>query len=320
MFGRARRLRHLPLVASLLAVPVLLPASASAADATMGQDEVTLKDGGTIRGTVVSSRPGVSVKIIELGQTETRTIPWAQVGDVERGKYAPAKASKNGKSDKAGATKPGSAGTGYAEAVPATEVTVPAETPSNAVRLHVESPQPALVYSHQTAYGAVNGYGFVVDAATPVCSSPCDKVLDSMNGQTYTAGGDFVPSSPFSLAGTRGDMELSVKPGSKRLRTAGFWLTYSGLILTVVGGSLALTGALISSDTTTNADGTTSGSSMGWLTPTGAAVGIGGVAMLVGGIVAIVSSKTKIDLHPMGATVGGTVGAATAPRYWMGEF
>jgi hypothetical protein len=311
MFGR---FSHLPLVASLALVPLALPASAAAADAAMGQDEVTLKDGGTVRGTVVSSRPGVGVKIIELGQTETRMIPWAQVGDVERGKYAASK-------DKKGA-KPGSAGAGYAQPVPAAAVPAPAEAPpASAVRLHVESPKPALVYSHQTAYGAVGGYGFVVDAATPVCSSPCDKVLDPMNGQTYTTGGDFTPSGPFSLAGSHGDMELKVEPGSKGLRTAGYWLTYSGAILAVVGGSLALTGALISGDTTTNADGTTSGSGAGWLTPTGAAVGIGGVAMLVGGIVAIVASKTKIDLHPMGATVGGTVGkAAPPPRYWAGEF
>ena len=299
------RLARFSLVASLAVVPLALPTAAAAADATTGQDEVTLKDGGTIRGTIVSSRPGVGVKMIELGQTEARMIPWAQVGDVERGKFA----------SKGPAAKPGSAGPGYAQPVP-----VP-EAPRNAVRLHVDSPKQTFVYSHQTAYGAVGGYGFVVDAATPVCSSPCDKVLDSNSGQTYTAGGEFTPSAPFTLAGKQGDMELSVEPGSHGLRVAGYWLTYSGAILAVVGASLALTGALISSDNTTiNADGTTSstGSSMGWLTPTGLAIGGGGVAMIIGGIVAIVESKTKIDLHPIGGVVGGTT--ATAPRYWMGEF
>jgi hypothetical protein len=310
---KSSHLRHvasLVSLASLVLLPLAFPASAAAADATTGQDEITLKDGGTVRGTIVSSRPGVGVKIIELGTTEAKMIPWAQVGDVEKGKFAASKKA---------AAKAGSAGPGYAAAVP---VQVPAEAPQTSVRLHVESPLPALVYSHQTAYGAVGGYGFVVDAASPVCSSPCDKVFDSMSGQTYTAGGDFTPSAPFSLSGTRGDMELSVQPGSRTLRVAGYWLTYSGIILTVIGGSLALTGALVSSDNTTvNADGTTSstGSSMGWLTPTGLAVGGGGIAMLIGGIVAIVESKTKIDLHPMGGgVVGGTVGAA--PRYWMGEF
>lgn len=272
----------------------------------MGQDEVTLKDGGTVRGTVVSSEPGVGVKIIELGQSQTRTIPWAQVGDVERGKFAP----------KGAAVQPGAAGPGYAAPPPPP----PPGPPRSAVRLHVDSPKPTMIYAHETAYGAVNGYGFVVDAATPVCSSPCDRVFDAGLGQMFTAGGDGItPSREFTLAGRQPNMELSVEPGSHKLRVAGAWLTYGGVILTVVGGSLALAGALLpSTNTQYNADGTTTqtDAGFGWVLPTGLAIAGGGVAMIIGGIVAIVESKTKIDLHPMGST-GGT---AVAPRYWLGEF
>src|SRR3984957_14133999 len=176
-----RPLSSIVVIVSLL-LPILSPVAAFA-DGAMGQDEVTLKDGGTVRGTVVSSRPGVGVKIIELGSTEARMIPWAEVGDVERGKFA---------SKKKAAVQPGNAGPGYGEPVPPPPP--PGPPPGTQVRLHIDSPVPAMIYSHQTAYGAVNGYGFVVDAATPVCSSPCDKSFDSQSGQTFTAGGEFNPS------------------------------------------------------------------------------------------------------------------------------
>lgn len=307
----ARRLAHLPLTASLLffSLASLTPLTAAAADPTMGQDEVTLKDGGTLRGTIVSSQPGVGVKIIELGQSNTRMIPWAQVGDVERGKFA---------GGKVGGVQPGSAGPGYGRAVPVPSAAPPA---GHEVRLHIDSPKQTFVYSHQTAYGAVNGYGFVIDAATPVCSSPCDKVLDAASGQTYTAGGDFNPSPAFTLAGKEGDMELTVEPGSHGVRALGYALIIVGGVGVITGASLALLGALLPSTTTNyNDDGTTSvsDSGTGWMAPTGLAITGGGVAMIVGGIVAIIESKTKIDLHSMGAPSGHT--AAAAPRYWMGEF
>jgi hypothetical protein len=307
-----RRLAHLPLAATLLFVS-LTPLTAAAADPTMGQDEVTLKDGGTLRGTVVSSRPGVGVKIIELGQTSARMIPWAEVGDVERGKYAPAKAKA------VHAVQPGSAGPGYGGSV---ATPVPAPTPpAHEVRLHVESPMPTLLYSHSTAFGAVNGYGFVIDSATPVCSSPCDKVLDPGSGQTYTAGGDFNSSPPFTLAGREGDVELKVAPGSHGVRVLGYALIITGGVAVIAGASIALLGAALpSTNTNYNDDGTTTTTDAGngWMAPTGLAITGGGVAAIVGGIVAIVESKTKIDLHPMGAASGQAT--ATAPRYWMGEF
>jgi hypothetical protein len=182
----ARRRTRLSIVVPLLASLLLLPYSAAAADSTMGQDEVTLKNGGTIRGTVVSSEPGVSVRIIELGSTEARTVPWAQVGDIERGKFAP----------KGPSVQPGSAGPGYGPAAPAyvppIPVPVPAQgAPQNQVRLHVNSPQPATAVSHRVAYGRIGWGGFAIDTATPVCMSPCDQVFDSGTGQMYSVERDF---------------------------------------------------------------------------------------------------------------------------------
>ena len=90
---------------SILVALSLLASSALAQDP--GVDEVTLKNGGSIRGTVISSEPGTSVKILEMGSKEPRVIPWAQVGDVEKGKYAPKSA-----------VQPGPAGPGYGAAIP----------------------------------------------------------------------------------------------------------------------------------------------------------------------------------------------------------
>lgn len=283
------------------------PHSAAAADAATGQDEIMLKDGGTIRGTVVSSQPGVGVKIIELGETQARMIPWAQVSQVERGKFATE-----------GGTVGGVIGT-VVPPEPPPPPPGPPIAPRNQVRLHVDSPVPASVFSHQIAYGAVNGYGFVIDAATPVCTGACDRVFDAGSGQLYTVGGDFNSSAPFSLGGRRGDVELSVKPGSRGVRALGASLVVVGGLFTILGASFAIAGAIIpSTNTTDNLDGSTSqtDSGTGWFLPTGLALAGGGVAMLVGGVVALVASKTKTDLHPLGQ--GGAT--AVAPRYWMGEF
>ena len=100
MYPRSSPARVKNLVAALLACGLSLSATARADEP--GPDEVTLKNGGTIRGTIVSSEPGTSVKIIEMGQTQTRILPWSQVSDVEKGKYAPRTAAQ-----------PGPAGPGY---------------------------------------------------------------------------------------------------------------------------------------------------------------------------------------------------------------
>lgn len=104
--------------AALAAVSLLFATSARAQD--VGQDEVTLNNGGSIRGTLISSEPGTSVKILEAGQKEPRVIPWSQVSDVERGKYAPK-----------GAVQPGPAGPGYGAPVTPPRPLPPPRTPAS---------------------------------------------------------------------------------------------------------------------------------------------------------------------------------------------
>lgn len=302
------------LAVSLMA-SLFLASSTSWADGA-GDDEVTLKNGGTIRGTVVSSEPGVRVKILESGAKDARVIPWAQVADVERGKFA-----ASSKAD----VQPGSAGKGYSSPPPSTKAQAQAEdqAPSTddagVVRLHVDTPNPVRVYERASATGTVNGYAVTATVDAPVCVSPCDKVLDGSDGSTFYVRGDGVPTSrEFSFAGMNGDADLHVKPGSPALRTGGWVLTGLGIAATVVGATGMLIGYVGAPySTTLNTDGsvsTTKTFSGDVRTPSIIIAAAGGVA-IVGGIVMIVNGRTNIQLDAQPDKTG-----AIKPRYWLGEF
>ncbi|MDC0676111.1 hypothetical protein [Sorangium atrum] len=297
-------MRHrFPILATLTAVSLLLGGSARADD---GEDEVTLKNGGTIRGTVVSSEPGESVKIIELGAKEVRVVPWAQVSDVERGKFAPKSAPQ-----------PGPAGPGYGAAPP--PKAIPAPEPAlgapGVVRLHVESPQPVRVVTEgATTYGAVRGYGFAIQEIRHVCASPCDKVIDGSDGRRFSLSPEDVPPpDPFTFAQMTGDVTLRVEPGSYGRRTAGAWLNVLGATAVVTGGTLMLLSGLSS-----GADDSSSDVGGSFMTA-GLVSLIGGGAALVGGIVLVATSGTSVTVEQRGEKPAGKA-AQVKPRYWLGEF
>jgi hypothetical protein len=84
------------LTAFALAASALVAQSARAD--SVGPDVVNLKDGGFIRGTVVSVEPGSHVMVVEYGKEKPRSVPWSSVADVQRGKAA-------GKSEEASASE-----------------------------------------------------------------------------------------------------------------------------------------------------------------------------------------------------------------------
>jgi hypothetical protein len=296
-----------PALASILLVSSA--SSARADDATSGPDEVTLRGGAVVRGTVVLERRGVSVKIVEVGHKRARTIPWSRVAEVARGRYAPKTVAAH---EAPPASEP-------APQVPAAPPPPPS-LPANAVRVHIDSPMPALLYSHEQASGTLDGRNYILDRATPVCAAPCDKEVDAAADHTFTTSGDFGTSPRFSLAGHQGDVELSVRPGNRTVHTTGLVLTIGGGVVAVLGGALAITGAALgASNITVNGkptDGATF-ASQAWLVPAGLGVTGAGVAMVVAGVVALVTNKTSVDLHPMEGA--GAKGEAKA-RYWLGEF
>ena len=292
--------------ASLIASFLFLSPLAPCAHAADAPDEVTLRDGTVLHGTVLSQRRGVSVKIVEVGHKRPRTISWGKVSEVARGKLLskPAVATESAP---------------VAEAPPA-PAAPPPPSPANAVHLHIDSPTPALLYRHDEASGTFDGHSYVLDRATPVCAAPCDQEVDAAPDRLFTTSGDFGTSAPFTLTGHQGDVELSLHPGSPTVRTTGLVLTIGGGIVALLGGTLAITGAVLGASNITvdgkPTDGATFASDS-WLVPTGLGITGAGVAMIVGGVVALVTNKTSYDLHPMGNAAGK--GEARA-RYWMGEF
>jgi hypothetical protein len=288
-----------PSIAAALAVAALLVSTAALAD-DPGADEVSLKNGGTIRGTVVSSEPGTSVKILEMGAKEPRTIPWSQVSDVERGKYTPR-----------AEPQPGAAGPGYI--APSAPLAIPAPEPQlgemGVVRLHIESPEPVQIFEHAAPQIAgVGGYAVVIDNSRLVCASPCDRVIDGRLGQRFSARGDFPGVKSFTLSGFKDDLSLDVKPGSNGMRTGGVWATTLGGIGLLTGLTTFLLGSAFSSiETSSSGSGTKTA---------GVGIMVGSGVVLAGGIVLLATSGTSFRLHPTGAAPSKEARA----RYWLGEF
>jgi hypothetical protein len=151
----------------------------------------------------------------------------------------------------------------------------------------------------------------VLQQFRPVCTSPCDKVIDGSQGQAFTLGAEgMTPTKPFNLTGMTGDVTLHVEPGPRGRWMAGLWLT-------IIGGSSLLVGAIglpISFVGSETVGGTRTTSSF-----TYASIGMlaGGAVLLGTGIALFATSTTKIKLD-QGAAPGKA--AKVQPRYWLGEF
>jgi hypothetical protein len=271
------------------------------ADDSIGEDEVSLKNGGMVRGTVISLEPGTKVVIREAGAKSPRTIPWGEVADVQRGKFK--------------AATPGEAGPGYAteKAVAGSEVE-PAAGGLGVVKLHIDSPRPVKVVEHLgTSYAQAGSYGVRVEHAAIVCGTPCDKTIDGSNGQEFIVEGDGVPASEtFVLSDRQGDTVVHVDPGSYGMIYGGNAMLYVGVLGMITGLSLTITGAIVGESTGDD------------IVPIGGIL-IGGSSALIGGGIALLvlgDTDVVVESKPMqmGSAAGSPRPASVAPRYWAGEF
>lgn len=293
-------------IASMVAVLALCISGTALADG-LGDDEVTLKDGGSIRGTVVSVEPGTSVKILETGASSPRVIPWMQVADVQKGKYAAAPSTN---------VQPGSAGEGYQEPntgeVPRKpKPAVVHEQPVNAgPKVHIDSPEPAELKKFRGAtYQRIGNYAVTTVYIESVCTSPCDQNIPEDPGAQYFVDGSFPSTGLFSLDGQGSAPTIKLKPGSIGGRVGGLLMISGGAGALAAGVAvLVVNGAQGDTyeDQFLNADGT-------WKTVTvedpslrviGGLVTAGGVALLAGGIVTFVLSATHYQINP--ASTDGT--------------
>jgi len=218
-------------------------------------DEVTLKNGGLLRGTITELDPDKSLTLIVSGSGAVRTLAWADVDRVTRGEsatLAPAPATVTATSREA--------------LEPSTQPGVP--------RIHIATEDPR-VQLRRYNWAATTGdaRSGATSLAEIVCRAPCDEVIDGRRGEEFFFGGTGVsPSSHFQLFDKQGDLTAEVKPGSRLKRTG-------GLVSLFIGAGFATGGGLLLAD---DAAGTGNVSHLG--VAGGVALGIGAVALIAGAV------------------------------------
>jgi hypothetical protein len=131
----------------------------------------------------------------------------------------------------------------------------------------------------------------------PICTSPCDAVLDVRKYHRLVVDGKSItPSAPFDLRAATGNVSLDVFPKPVVYQYVGFPLFVSGFFSLVVGAVLTVP------------DGTDHGFDIPGISLLGF-----GAAALTAGILLSFCTDTDVRIHASRA-------AARSPRYWAGEF
>ncbi len=267
-----------PATALAQSAPPPAPIAAIAA-ATSGNDEVVLNNGGMLRGTVVSVEPGKEVAILVQGTTDVRHLAWADVAQVNRGKYAAMPPPLPPPPFPGTPVMASALGTlGY---TPVSTLPPPAPGELGAPRLHIETPTPVTL--HETLDTDL-GRERPID-----CQSPCDKVIDGRAGQAFYFAGDEIPQSArFHLTEKSGDVTARVSPGNRGVRTAGAWLIGLGITGVTAGAITLPIGMAMNSGAAPGQSSST--------VPMAGGVTLGiGAAMLLSGIVMNVVGHTRYD-------------------------
>jgi hypothetical protein len=268
-------------------------------------DEVSLKNGGLVRGTIVSLDPGKEVIITVQGTNQTRTIPWAEVDKVNRGGQATAPPPPPAR------PAPPAYGEPAAPVVVAPPVApgIPVVRPGvGAPWVHVDADSDGVMLQRvDMEMAVVSNYGTAYAASTsPVCQAPCDRIVDGRKGQEFFFSGPGMPtSSSFQLVNRTGNVNVRVEGGSSAGRAGGGVLALLGLVGVVTGGTMLFVGAISSSNDITGGGGD---SGKGLITAGGVTLAASAVA-LGGGIVLLVTSATKLHFPDRAKTT-----AQAAPR------
>jgi hypothetical protein len=196
-----------------------------------GRDELSLKTGETIPGTIVAIDPGRHVVILEAKTQAPQKVLWYRVKAVKRGTPpAPVDEPQTPPSKTADCTQP----------IPGRvdvhiEVADPIGQPQN-LQLHrwllTSVPQMP-----NTVVG-MNNHEFI-------CRAPCDKVVDGRMGQEYFFTGDGISdSSRFQLINQSGHVSVRVRPGRYIAPSTKAWVNFAGVMTWTPGIALAVTAAL----------------------------------------------------------------------------
>ncbi|XXT18198.1 hypothetical protein WME94_49005 [Sorangium sp. So ce429] len=191
-----------------------------------GEDELILKTGETVRGTLVVVEPNRRVIILEGGSDTPMKVLWYKVQSIERGKYPrqvadPPLEPEESPRDAAPCSRPPAAPSG-----------------TGIVRVHIETENPdvqlhrwlrASVPRTKDTVVLMNGHEFI-------CKAPCDKLVNASMGQEYFfSGPGITDSSRFRMIQRRGDVTIEVRPGSSALYDSVRPLRYAGAAMLTVG-------------------------------------------------------------------------------------
>lgn len=247
--------------ASVVAPPGSAPSNAPTTVApALGPDEVLLRDGGFVRGTIVELVPDTRVVILVDGSGERRELAWDQIAEVERDKHAAAPV----------------------EARPALAPTQPPRGGPGQPHVHLEltRPRPVTLFEVDSEIVA-SGYNASMYGVKfrSVCAAPCDTIVDGSRGQEFFLGtGEgavWTASRKFTLVDREGPLHIRVRPGSRALRIA-------GAIVLGIGIGAAIGGAVLAVPKSTR-------------TPGLALLAIGGGG-LVAGIPMMIFGRTRYEL------------------------
>lgn len=318
-----------------LAVPSLAFAQGAraAAPVTVDADEISLKSGGVLRGKIISLEPEQKAVILLAPAGALRVVPWAEIDRGERGKYAPDPASPPAPPapppPSPAPLKPGLGtprlhiaanksgvvlhrvtaqltGIGFrpTEVAPAASMgrAVPVQT-SGQSSFSREGSAPSINTSYSDTPRYDSATSRVSDphlgvASVVVCEAPCDRIIDGRQGEGFFLAGEGIPRSTyFSLSTRSGDVTVQVSAGSTGKHTG-------GILLSVAGGVMALTGAVMLPVSLASRGGSALPAVSGGM------IGLG-VAMLIPGILLWRGSRTSYVLKP-------TPGAAAGLRFSNG--
>lgn len=238
------------------------PAARGSATAA-GADVIELKNGGILRGSIIDAIPNGHARI-QLATGEIATVPWQEIGHIERAAAAP----------------------------PASATPEAAGAPS--VVVHIEGSETAQL--QRDANG--NHREWVT-----VCSAPCDKAVSPQYDYRISGDG-IRSSRVFSLSARGGEHEtLTVDEGSRGGFVLGVVSASVGGLVMVIGLFVVLvnaTASLVDGSSGMSSSPDRSGETLGWgISAVGLAGIIGGVVLIASNARSgVTQSSTSVSLLP----------------------
>ncbi|WP_437723078.1 hypothetical protein [Sorangium sp. So ce861] len=244
-WGCAPAARAAP-VSCALALSLLSAAPGARADLpdpSAAQDEVLLKHGGMLRGTVIETEPGKHVVVIVYGTNEERIVPWDDVERVEPGKHTVRARRPERRPNADEPARPGFVRVRIVSLDPEAPVVGLYRWLGNTAWLSPGDKTSA--HDNGTFSTGSQEYGPALGAFE--CRAPCDLDVDGSRGHEFVLSGEgIVDSRPFNLLDWSAPVTLRVNPGSftahrwgSRMRQ---WTTFVPPL--IVGAALSTAGML----------------------------------------------------------------------------